>query len=253
MPAIEGRELHDAKTLCSGDHRGVDRPERQVSIVGYELGDPDPIGRPNWFRDQVSCRQVTEESNLSLGAKPGLEQVRHLSHDELRDDQRPRMAFREGQAGFVVSIVFVDVGVQRPGIDDQRDRVASRRRISSMRRAVCVRPLRPDFAAISRRRPPPRWDSMASRVTSETLVPRRAASWRSRASSSSGSFTVVRLMVCQHTLPPTAKSTPQSSRDKRPGRTGQGVAKLVPSPWMVADACLEPGDPLYVDVRIEAG
>jgi hypothetical protein len=36
---------------------------------------------------------------------------------------------------------------------------------------------------------------IASRVSSETVRPLRAASWRSRASSSSGSLTVVRRMV----------------------------------------------------------
>jgi hypothetical protein len=38
----------------------------------------------------------------------------------------------------MVSIVHIDVGVERPGIDDQRDRAASRRRISSIRREVLV-------------------------------------------------------------------------------------------------------------------
>jgi len=46
----------------------------------------------------------------------------------------------------------------------------------------------------------PRCVSIASRVRSDTLVPRRAASWRSRASRSSGSLTVVLFMVCQHSL-----------------------------------------------------
>ncbi len=56
------------------------------------------------------------------------------------------------------------------------------------------------LAANSRRPLPPRCVSIASRVRSDTLVPRRAASWRSRASRSSGSLTVVLFMVCQHTL-----------------------------------------------------
>src|SRR5579859_4597836 len=42
---------------------------------------------------------------------------------------------------------------------------------------------------------------MAWRVSSETVMPRRSASWRSLASRSSGSLTVVRFMVCQHTYP----------------------------------------------------
>jgi prevent-host-death family protein len=44
--------------------------------------------------------------------------------------------------------------------------------------------------------PPPRWASMASRVSSDTVEPRRSASasGRSRASRSSGTLTVVRFM-----------------------------------------------------------
>jgi hypothetical protein len=74
--------------------------------------------------------------------------------------------------------------------------------ISSMRRAVSCRPLRPALAAIRRRRPAPaRWISSASRVISATVLSRRAASWRNLVSRSSGNFTVVRFMVCQHTHP----------------------------------------------------
>jgi len=75
---------------------------------------------------------------------------------------------------------------ERPGIDDQRDRRASRRMISSILLAVSRRPLRPAFAAI------------ASRVTSAILVPRRDASRRSLVSISSGRLTVMRFMGCQH-------------------------------------------------------
>ena len=45
---------------------------------------------------------------------------------------------------------------------------------------------------------------MASRVISETVTPRRAASWRRRASRSSGSFTVVRFMYAS--IPPSSES-----------------------------------------------
>jgi hypothetical protein len=215
VPAIECCDLDDAQSLGGRHHRCIDRPERQVSILGDELGDPDPVADVNRFRDQVPRCQVTEESDLSLNANSGLQQVRYLGYDELRDDEWPRMARQQREAGSVVSIVFVDVCVERAGIDDQRDRRASRRKISSIRRAVSRRPLRPAFAAIRRRRPAPRWDSMASRVISDTVVPRRSASWRSRASSSSDNFTVVRRMVCQHTCAP--RSTSSSSGNSRVG------------------------------------
>jgi hypothetical protein len=86
------------------------------------------------------------------------------------------MASKQVQARLMILIVLVDVSVEWARVDDQRDRPASLRRISSMRRAVSRRPLRPAFAAIMRLRPAPRWDSMASLVTSDTVVPRRLAS-----------------------------------------------------------------------------
>ena len=105
---------------------------------------------------EVPRSQVPEEADLCVHAESGLEQVGDLGYDELRNYERPRIALEERQTGFVVPIVLVDIRVQRPRIDDQRDRRASRRRISSIRRAVSRRPLRPAFAAMRRRRPPPR-------------------------------------------------------------------------------------------------
>jgi hypothetical protein len=94
-----------------------------------------------------------------------------------------------------VGVVGVDVGVEGPGVEDQRDGAISEARISSIRSETSLWPLRPLAAALRRRRPPaPRCCSSAVRVTSAIVTPRRSASWRSRASRSSGSFTVVRRM-----------------------------------------------------------
>jgi hypothetical protein len=51
-PAIERSRLHEAETLGRGDERGVHGTEGQISVGGYELGDPDPVGCANRFRDQ---------------------------------------------------------------------------------------------------------------------------------------------------------------------------------------------------------
>lgn len=106
-----------------------------------------------------------------------------------------------------MAIVGVYVGIQRPGVDQKRYRSISCRRISSIRSAMSFRPLCPAPVANSRRRPAScrpttRCASIASRVISDTVMPRRSASCRSRESSSSESFTVVRFMVCQHTISP---------------------------------------------------
>jgi hypothetical protein len=151
VPAIEGGDLHDVETLGRHDDRGVHGAQRRVSIGRHELGDPDPVRGADGLGDQVPGRQVTQESDLGVGTDPGPEQVGHLAHHELGDDQRPGVSLQKGETGFVVPVVFVDVRVERPGIDDQRDLRASRRRISSIRRAVSFRPLRPALAAINLR------------------------------------------------------------------------------------------------------
>jgi hypothetical protein len=125
-------------------------------MAGNELCNPDPVAGLNWFRNQVPCGEVAQESHLGFDADSGLKQAGDLSDNELRNDERPLMTREQGQAGFVVPIVFIDIGVEGAGIDDQRDRWASRRKISSIRRAVSRRPLRPALAAMRRRRPPPR-------------------------------------------------------------------------------------------------
>lgn len=113
------------------------------------------------------------------------------------------MVLQEIQALNMVIVVLIYVGVERAGIDEDGYRPTSACRISSIRTDTSCCPLRPEAAAIICRRPPgrrPRWTSIASRVNSDTVTCRREASSRSRASKSSGSFTVVRFMVCQHTM-----------------------------------------------------
>ena len=87
---------------------------------------------------------------------------------------------------------------------DGFDREFARRQISEesdlcFRIEMSLLPLRPALAAPSRRSGSPKWASMASRVSSEMVIPRRCASCLSTASTRSGSLTVVRRMVCQHT------------------------------------------------------
>ena len=127
------------------------------------------------------------------------------------------MCLEQFETRVVVAVVSVYVGEQRPSVDDQCDEPNSAVRISSIRSEMSVRPLDPVPAARSRRRPPPpRCASMASRVISEIVVPRRCASWRSRASRSSGSLTVVRFMYA---------SIPARGGSER--RPAHGVAVLV--------------------------
>lgn len=148
------------------------------------------------FRDQVARCEVRQESDFSVMAESGPEEVHNLRHHQDGYQQRTRMGLEQLKALAVMVVVRIDVGVQRAGVDEQGYRATSSRRISSIRTETSCEPLLPAAEAISlrRSRPPPKWASMASRVSSDTVEPLRSASWRSRASRSSGSFTVVRFM-----------------------------------------------------------
>ena len=170
--------------------------EWEVAVPADEFGDAEPVGRSDVLGDEVAGGEITEEPDLGLGAQPGRHEVRDFGDDQHRYQQWSGMGFEQIEAGRVVPVVGVDVRVQRAGLDDQCDAPTSLARISSIRSEMSCRPLDPAAAASNRRRVrgPPRCASMASRVSSDTVVPRRSASWRSRASRSSGSFTVVRCM-----------------------------------------------------------
>lgn len=87
------------------------------------------------------------------------------------------MGFEQFPTRRVMSVVCIDVCVQRPRVDDQRDRPASDAMISSIRSEISDLPLRPAAAAPScRRLPEPTCSSIAVRVSAETVMPRRRAS-----------------------------------------------------------------------------
>ena len=87
------------------------------------------------------------------------------------------MRFEQLERSLVRTIVLVGVRVEGPGVDEERYCSSSAARISSMRSAVSEDPLRPAFAASSRRRSgAPRWAEIASLVSSDTVMPLRLAS-----------------------------------------------------------------------------
>jgi hypothetical protein len=154
---IQRRDRTDAESLGDRHDGRIHCPERKVVISAYELRDAHPIAREHGLGDQVPGGEITEEPNLGGPAQARFDEIGDFGDDELRHQQRTGMGFQKAQTLFVVAVVFIDVGVERPGVDDQRDLRASSRMISSMRRAVSREPLRPAFAAINfRRAPPPR-------------------------------------------------------------------------------------------------
>jgi hypothetical protein len=153
--AIQRSDDIEAESLRKSHDGRIDSPQGQIAIAGDELRDPHPIARENRRCSKVSGGKISEKTHFCGPAEATLDEIRHFGDDELRNEQRPWVRFKQFQARFMIGIVFVDVRVKRPRIDDQRDRRASCRMISSIRRAVSRRPLRPAFAAISRRRGPP--------------------------------------------------------------------------------------------------
>ena len=152
VPSIECRHSAHAESFGKRHYRRIDGPQRQVVILADELRDPDPIRREHRLGNEISGGQIAKETHLRLPAEACFDQIGDFGDDQLRYEQRTRMGFQQTQARFVVTVILIDVRVQRTGVDDQRDLWISSRMISSMRRAVSCRPLRPALAAISFRR-----------------------------------------------------------------------------------------------------
>jgi hypothetical protein len=92
---------------------------------------------------------------IGSGTEAGAEQVHDLGDDEDGNDQWAWMGLQKFKAFPVMPVVSIDVGVERPGIDDEGDQATSDRRICSICSETSDKPLRPAPAAKSRRRPLP--------------------------------------------------------------------------------------------------
>lgn len=155
MTAVDSGDLDNPQSFGRCDDRCVDSSQWQVPVAGNQFGDAEPVGCCHGFDGERAHCQVAEEAHLGSGAQAGAEQVDHFGDDEGRDDQRTRMGLQEIQRCLVVSIVSIDVGVQRSGVDEQRGYGAtSAAKISSIRSEMSLRPLRPAPAAPKVRRPP---------------------------------------------------------------------------------------------------
>jgi hypothetical protein len=148
------------------------------------------------LNDKESGGDISNESSLGFRPEACFDQIGNLGNNEYRKKQRAPVGFKQFAARCVVGVIGIEGRIERPCVDDQPDCRSSVRRISSIRSDTSCCPLRQVLPAANRRRdPPPTWRWIASRVSSETVNPLRAASWRRRASSSSGNLTVVRFKV----------------------------------------------------------
>jgi hypothetical protein len=156
---VDRRDLGDAQPFGGGDDGRVHGAQRQVTIAGNQLCDPQPVGDGHRINGERSVGEVAEEADLWLDAEAGRQQIDDLGDDQGRDDERAGMGLEQFECGEVVCVVGVDVCVERSSVDDKGGyRATSAARISSMRSETSLRPLRPAPAAPSRRRAagPPR-------------------------------------------------------------------------------------------------
>jgi hypothetical protein len=117
--AVEGRDLDGLETFGCRHDRCIHRSQREVAVASDEFRDPQPVARVDHFGRKRAAREVAEKADLGLCAEPSCEQIRDLTHDENRDDQRAGMSFEQFQAGGVMGVVGVYVCVQRPCVDEQ--------------------------------------------------------------------------------------------------------------------------------------
>lgn len=150
---VDCRNLPEIQALSGGDDRRAHGAQGHVAVTGNKLRDPQPVGHGDRLDDEGATGEVAEETNLGRCAQAGREQVDHLRDDQRRNDERTRVRPQQLKAGIVVSIVCVDVRVERSSVDDEPGyRATSVARISSIRSDTSLRPLRPAPAAPSRRR-----------------------------------------------------------------------------------------------------
>jgi hypothetical protein len=155
VASIEGGHVTDRQPFRGCDHGAVDRSQWQISIGLDQFGYPKPVFGRDVLGDQIAGGQVPQEPDLSLVTEPGPEQVDHLGNHKDGYQKRARMGLEQFQAFGVMVVVCVDVGVKGAGVDDERYRETSLRRISSMRTETSWEPLRPAAEAINFRRPGP--------------------------------------------------------------------------------------------------
>jgi hypothetical protein len=89
-----------------------------------QLCDSQDVLGVDRLQAHLAGREVAEESSLGLPAETTRDQVCDLGDDEGRDYQGPGMSLQQLKARLVMSVVAVYVGVEWPGVNDERYRSA---------------------------------------------------------------------------------------------------------------------------------
>ena len=111
VPPIESRDFGQPKTLGGSHHRAIHGAEWQVPISGHQLGDPQPVPGRDRLDEEVSRCQVPQKLDLGLGTQPGADVVHDFCDHERRHDQCSRVIPEQVEAGSMVPIICVDIGV----------------------------------------------------------------------------------------------------------------------------------------------
>src|SRR5690242_13495997 len=126
VATVECRHFARAEALSCGDHRCVDGAKRKLVIARDQLRNAQDVRGLDRLQAHLAGSKVTEKSGLSLPAETTCDQVSDLCDDERGNDQRAGMSLQQLEARLVMSIVAVHVGVERPGVNDERYRQAPR-------------------------------------------------------------------------------------------------------------------------------
>jgi hypothetical protein len=86
-----------------------------------------------WLDAEIPAGKIAEKADLGLPAQARPDQIGDLGDDEGGDDERAWVRFQQLEAGRVMGVIGVDVGVEGSRVDNQRDGAISEARISSIR------------------------------------------------------------------------------------------------------------------------
>lgn len=119
VASVERGDLGDSQALGGDDDRGVDRAQRQVAVSPDELRDAKPVGGCGGLDQQFARIDIAEEPHLVLRARARPQQLDRLGHHEVGYHQGPGMTLEQLEAGMVRGLPAIDVGDERPRVDDQ--------------------------------------------------------------------------------------------------------------------------------------
>lgn len=126
VAAIECCHFGCAKALGGSDDRCVYGAKGKIVVARDQLCDSQDVLGVDRLQAHLAGREVAEESSLGLPTETTRDQVCDLGNDEGRDDQGAGMGLQQLKARLVMSVVAVHVGVEWPGVNDERYRSAPR-------------------------------------------------------------------------------------------------------------------------------